>query len=155
MDDAARLDEIYHVIISVFVERGQAPHYTEIASRLGLSVEEGRQRLHELMAARLPNWLFPETDLIASFAPFNNLPTQYRVSVEGEQRWFAQCGLEALAITWMFPGKVVTVNAPCLDCGEPLSFAILDGVIKRADPSTIAFYVDLPIKQWYGNLPFA
>ena len=63
------------------------------------------------MAARLPNWLFPETDLIASFAPFNNLPTQYRISVDGEQKWFAQCGLESLAMTWMFPGKRVTVNA--------------------------------------------
>ena len=117
MDDAARLDEIYHVIISVFVERGQAPHYTEIASRLGISVEEGKRRLHELMATRLPNWLFPETDLIASFAPFNNLPTQYR--------------------------------------GEPLSVDVRDGVINRADPSDIVFYVDLPIKKWYGNLPFA
>jgi len=155
MDDTAQLDEIYHLIISVFVERGQAPHYTEIASQLRVSAEEGKRRLHALMASPLPNWLFPETDLIASFAPFNNLPTQYRVSVDGEQRWFAQCGLESLAITWVFPGKLVTVNAPCLDCGEPLSFDVVDGVIKRAEPSDIVFYVDLPIKQWHGNLPFA
>jgi hypothetical protein len=32
---------------------------------------------------------------------------------------------------------------------------LLDGVIQRADPEDIAFYVDLPIKKWYGNLPFA
>ena len=99
MNDAAQLDQTYHFIMSVFVERGQAPHFTEIASKFAVSAEEGKQRLHDLMAARLPNWLFPETDLIASFAPFNNLPTQYRVSVEGEQRWFAQCGLESLAMT--------------------------------------------------------
>jgi hypothetical protein len=155
MSDAARLDETYHFITSTFVERGQAPHFTEIASRFALSVEEGRQRLHDLMAARLPNWLFPDTDFIASFAPFNNLPTQYRISVEGAQRWFAQCGLESLAMTWVFPGKLVTVDAPCLDCGEPLSVDVLDGVIKRADPGDITFYVDLPIKKWYDNLPFA
>jgi len=152
---ANHLDETYHFIISVFVERGQAPHFTEIAAQFGIPAEEGKQRLHELMAARLPNWLFPETDLIASFAPFNNLPTQYRISVDGEQRWFAQCGLESLATTWMFPGKVVTVAAPCLDCGEPLRVDILDGEIKKADPAGIHFYVDLPIKKWYGNLPFA
>jgi len=58
-------------------------------------------------------------------------------------------------MTWMFPGKRVTVNAPCLDCGEPLSVELLDGVIQRAEPRDIAFYVDLPIKKWYGNLPFA
>jgi len=152
---AAQLDETYHYIISVLVERGQAPHFTEIAAQFGIPVEKGRRRLHELMAARLPNWLFPETDLIASFAPFNNLPTQYRISVDGEHKWFAQCGLESLAVTWMFPGKRVTVNAPCLDCGEPLRVEIVDGEIRNADPSDIHFYVDLPIKKWYGNLPFA
>jgi hypothetical protein len=155
MSDAAQLDETYHFIMAVFAERGQAPHYTEIASKFGVSVEEGRQRLRDLMATRLPNWLFPGTDLIASFAPFSNLPTQYRVSVGGEQRWFAQCGLESLAMSWVFPGKSVTVNAPCLDCGEPLSFDVRDGVIERAEPSAIAFYVDLPVKKWYENLPFA
>lgn len=152
---AAHLDETYHYIISVLVERGQALHFTEIAARFGIPVEEGRRRLHELMAARLPNWLFPETDLVASFAPFNNLPTQYRITVDGEQKWFAQCGLESLAMTWMFPRKRVTVNAPCLDCGEPLRVDILDGAIEKADPADIHFYVDLPIKKWYGNLPFA
>jgi hypothetical protein len=152
---AAHLDETYHYIISVLVERGQAPHFTEIAARFGIPAEEGRRRLHELMAARLPNWLFPETDLVASFAPFNNLPTQYRISVDGEQKWFAQCGLESLAMTWMFPGKRLTVNAPCLDCGEPIRVEILDGAIEKADPAAIHFYVDLPIKKWYANLPFA
>jgi hypothetical protein len=152
---ADHLDQTYHYILSTFVERGQAPHFTEVAAKFGIPVEEGKRRLHELMAARLPNWLFPETDLIASFAPFNNLPTQYRISVAGEQRWFAQCGLESLATTWMFPGKPVTVNAPCLDCGEPLRVDILDGEIKQAVPGDIHFYVDLPIKKWYGNLPFA
>jgi hypothetical protein len=152
---AARLDETYHFILSVLVERGQAPHFTELASKFGLSADEGRERLHELMAQRIPNWLFPETDLIASFAPFNNLPTQYRISVDGEQRWFAQCGLESLATTWMFPGRKVTADAPCLDCGEPLRVDIVDGEIQGAQPQDIHFYVDLPIKKWYGNLPFA
>ena len=152
---ANALDQTYHFITSVFVERGQAPHFTEIAAKFGIPVEEGKRRLHELMAARLPNWLFPETDLVASFAPFNNLPTQYRISVDGEQRWFAQCGLESLAPTWMFPGRRVTVDAPCLDCGAPLRVEIVDGEIKNADPAEIHFYVDLPIKKWYGNLPFA
>jgi hypothetical protein len=155
MDNAVRLNETYHFIISTLVERGNAPHFTEIAAEFGDAVEDGKQRLHDLIAAGLPNWLFPETDLIASFAPFNNLPTQYRVSVDGEQRWFAQCGLESLAITWLFLGKRVTVEAPCLDCGEPMEFSVCDGVIEEVEPEGIAFYVDLPIRKWYGNLPFA
>jgi hypothetical protein len=152
---AAHLDQTYHYILSTFVARGQAPHFTEIAAEFNVAPEEGRRRLHELMALRLPNWLFPETDFIVSFAPFNNLPTQYRIAVDGEQKWFGQCGLESLATTWMFPGKVVTIDAPCLDCGEPLHVEILDGEIRKAEPAEIHFYVDLPIKKWFGNLPFA
>ena len=49
-------------------------------------------------------WLHPETDYIASFPPLNSLPTQYRVTVRGEQKWFAQCGFEATSVTWLFPG---------------------------------------------------
>jgi hypothetical protein len=72
------------------IETGQAPHYTEIAAELNVPVEEGRKALHELLAAGVPGWLFPNTDLIASFAPFNNLPTQYRITIGGQQKWFGQ-----------------------------------------------------------------
>jgi hypothetical protein len=85
------LDKTYNVIITRLVETGQAPHYTEIASALGVSMEEGRRALHELMSAGvLGMWLFPDTDYISSFAPFSNLPTQYRLTIGGEQKWFAQ-----------------------------------------------------------------
>ncbi len=85
------LDKTYHVIIKSFVATGHAPHYTEIASELGMTVEEGRKTLHDLIAAGIPGtWLFPNTDYISSFAPFSNLPTQHRISVDGEQKWFGQ-----------------------------------------------------------------
>src|SRR2546429_7457270 len=64
-------------------------------------------------------WLHPETDYIASFPPLNNLPTQYRISARGEQRWFAQCGFEATSVTWLFPGETVRIDAPCLDLRRP------------------------------------
>jgi len=73
------------------VETGQAPHYIEIASGLGISIEEGRKVLHDLLTTPgIPGWLYPGTDYIASFAPFNNLPTQYRITIEEQQKWFGQ-----------------------------------------------------------------
>ena len=84
------LDRTYNIIMKRMVETGQAPHYTEIAAKLGVSMEEGRQALHALMAARIPGWLYPGTDIIVSFAPFNNLPTQYRITIDGQQKWFGQ-----------------------------------------------------------------
>ena len=85
------LDKTYNVIIKRMVKTGQAPHYTEIAAELGVPVEDGRKALHDLVAVGIPGiWLFPDTDYIGSFAPFSNLPTQYRITIDGEQKWFGQ-----------------------------------------------------------------
>jgi hypothetical protein len=90
VNELSRLEKTFHIIMSQMIETGQAPHYTEIAAQLGVPVEEGRKVLRELFAAGIPGWLFPNTDLIASFAPFNNLPTQYRITIDGQQKWFGQ-----------------------------------------------------------------
>jgi hypothetical protein len=82
---------VYGIILGRFVATGQAPHYTEIAVEAGVTVEEGRKALHDLIDAGIPAmWLYPETDLICSIAPFSNLPTPYRISVDGVQKWFGQ-----------------------------------------------------------------
>ena len=90
MSEPTALDKTFHIIMKRMVETGQAPHYTELAVELGVSPEEGRKALHELFSAGIPGWLFPNTDFITSFAPFNNLPTQYRITIDGQQKWFAQ-----------------------------------------------------------------
>ena len=90
MSESGKLDETFHIIMKRMVKTGQAPHYTEIAAELGVSPENGRRVLHNLFAAGVPGWLFPNTDLITSFAPFNNLPTQFRITIDGEQKWFGQ-----------------------------------------------------------------
>ena len=84
------LDQAFHFIMKRMVKTGQAPHYTEIARELKVPVEEGRKTLQALFAAGVPGWLHPGTDLISSFAPFNNLPTQYRLTIDGRQNWYGQ-----------------------------------------------------------------
>ena len=90
MVEMALLDKAFSNIMIRLVETGQAPHYTELALDLGLSVEEGRQTLHNLIATGIPAWLHPDTDYLVSFPPFNVLPNQYRITIRGEQKWFAQ-----------------------------------------------------------------
>jgi len=101
------------------------------------------------------NWLFPGTDLIASFAPFHGLPTPYRVSVDGRPGWYAQCGFEAVAVSFVFPGRTTIVDGACLDCGEPLRIVVRDGVIDAEEPRGLVGYVDVPFREWRANLPFA
>ena len=90
MSEPTVLDRTFHFIMQRMVETGQAPHYTEIAAELEFSPEEGRKNLHKLFRAGVAGWLYPNTDYIVSFAPFNNLPTQFRITIDGEQNWFGQ-----------------------------------------------------------------
>lgn len=91
MPDANELDQAFHFIMETFVKRGDAPHYTEIARKFGVMPDEGKRLLHDLVnTGIMAMWLHPGTDVIASFAPFSNLPTQYRITVEGQQKWFGQ-----------------------------------------------------------------
>ncbi len=91
MSSQTVLDKTYQIIIKRMVKTGQAPHYTEIAAKLKIPVGDGRKALHDLVSVGIPGiWLFPDTDYIGSFAPFSNLPTQYRITIDGEQKWFGQ-----------------------------------------------------------------
>ena len=83
------LDRAYATVTATMIETGQAPHHTELARALGVPMERGRELVHELMAVTF-GWAHPGTDYVASWPPFNNQPTQYRVSVDGRQSWFGQ-----------------------------------------------------------------
>ena len=85
-----QLDRVYHFIMETFVQQGRAPHFVQIARALSMQPEQGKTLLHELMKTGLPGWLHPNTDLIASLAPFNNLPNHYFISIDGQQKWFGQ-----------------------------------------------------------------
>lgn len=147
------LDRTHHVILETFVSTGHAPDHAAIAAALGVPPEEGLRVLHELVATGMPIWLRPGTDSIASCAPFNEVPTPYRVTVDGVPGWYAQCGFEALAMTWVFPGRTVQVDAPCPHCGEPVHVAVRDGVLLDPEPREIVCYVDLPFREWARSWP--
>src|SRR5512145_1293292 len=78
MADPLLTDRMFQHIMRGLVDRGVAPHYAEFARALGLSVEEGRRLLLDVMHAYPIGWLHPETHYIASFPPLNSQPTQYR-----------------------------------------------------------------------------
>ncbi len=41
------------------------------------------------MESGYPGWV-DEDDNIVTICPLSNLPNQYRISVDGEQKWFGQ-----------------------------------------------------------------
>jgi hypothetical protein len=59
-----------------------------------------------------------------------------------------------LAVSWLFPGKEVRIDATCLDCLEPMSLRIRDGEILEAVPATLVGHqnaVPAPGVEW-GDL---
>lgn len=91
MPKSSQMDRTFHIIMEKIIATGQAPHYTEIAAGLDVTPAEGRKALRKLFSTLgFPGWLYPKTDTIVSFAPFNNLPTHYRLTIDGEQKWFGQ-----------------------------------------------------------------
>ncbi len=90
MNEPTFADRTFHIIMKRMVETGQAPHFTEIAADLGVSMEAGRKALHALIDIGFGGWLYPGTDIIVSMAPFHNLPNQYRITIDGQQKWFSQ-----------------------------------------------------------------
>ncbi|HXG36052.1 MAG TPA: hypothetical protein VNL15_03690 [Dehalococcoidia bacterium] len=90
MADLPTLDRAFHTIMQSFIQTGRAPHYTELARSMNASPEEGRQLLHEVIDTGYPMGLVPDTDYILSCAPFSNLPNHCPVTIDGEQKWYAQ-----------------------------------------------------------------
>ncbi len=90
MADSMLAQEAYTAIVRHFVDTGRAPHYTELAELLGLKPAEARDLQREAAEAAVGCWIVQDTDYIESWAPFSNVPTQYLVTLEGEQKWYGQ-----------------------------------------------------------------
>ena len=83
---------VHNTVLRHFVETGRAPHYTELAEPLGVMPGQARTILREttLESPFSFAWLTPDTDYVASWAPFSNLPNHNLISVEGVQKWYGQ-----------------------------------------------------------------
>jgi len=60
-----------------------------------------------------------------------------------------------LAVSWLFPGKTIQVDAPCLDCGSPIRVKMKDGVVQNAEPEGIMGYTSVPFRDWFKDLPYS
>jgi Alkylmercury lyase len=147
MTDDRLLARTAHAMLTHFVETGRAPHFTELALTLQVAPP---QALEAQWAVLEPwgGWMLPQSDYVASFSPFSNIPTQYRISVDGEQRWYGQCGLESLAASWLFPGREVRIDARCLDCAEPITVRMRDGELLEVTPETAVGHANHPTPAW-------
>jgi len=89
--DENMVQTAYTSILESFIQTGRAPHYTELGNTLGMGPEQAKDLQREAAKAGLGAcFLLDDTGYIESFGPFYNLANHYRVTVEGEQKWYAQ-----------------------------------------------------------------
>ena len=90
MADGRSAQQAYTSILRHLIRTGRAPHYTELAQILAVGPEAAKDLQREAAKSGVGCWVVEDTDYIESWAPFYNVPTQYRVTVEGEQKWYGQ-----------------------------------------------------------------
>lgn len=90
MADANLVQQTYTTIQKHFMQTGRAPHYTELAAELKITPDEAKDLQQEAAKAGVGCWVSHDTDYIASWAPFSNIPTQYFVTIGDKQVWYAQ-----------------------------------------------------------------
>jgi hypothetical protein len=49
----------------------------------------------------------------------------------------------------------VTVDFPCLDCGEPLRIVLRDGKLLNEEAAAYAAYVSVPFWKWFEDVGHA
>jgi hypothetical protein len=146
--DSELVQRTYTTILQHMVDQGWAPHYTQLATEFDISTEQARLAVNAAAGAGIGCWTSPGTDQVGSWAPFNNTPTQYLVSVDGERKWFGQCGLEVNAIRWMFPGKEVLVETRDLATAELIRVRYRDEEILEITPDTTVGHINNPMWKW-------
>ena len=92
MDDNPQIQKAYTTVLNYFIKHGRAPHYVELSKLLDTDIDETRLLIRDTAAAApiASCWLSHDTDYIESWAPFSNVPTHNRISVDGEQKWYGQ-----------------------------------------------------------------
>lgn len=55
---------------------------------------------------------------------------------------------------WLFPGKTIRVEAPCLDCGEAMVVEMKDEEILLVDPDTMVGYTSAEVGGEASTRPF-
>lgn len=132
----------------LFVELGRSPTAGEVASGLGIPVEEAREgwrRLHDGHALVLD----PATGDLRMANPFSAVPTPFRVSAAGRD-WFANCGWDAFGIGAALHVESV-IHTECADCATPLEIRVRDG---RPDDADLVFHVLVPAIEWWQDIGF-
>ncbi|OHU53772.1 alkylmercury lyase family protein [Mycobacteroides chelonae] len=79
--------------------------------------------------------------------PFAAFENHYRIAVNGVEQWFAECAVEACAISGQFPGQEVVVTSVCRQTKQPVRLTGRDGVLIDFEPETLRVHLGYPLRE--------
>lgn len=161
----ARSRDIRQRIMDQVRRSGTAPTIAELRAQFQLSDEELSADLRDLEGAicvarqdaeHADSPVFQDEPLadpqpalgeIVYARPFATFPNHYRISVDGQQRWFAECAVEACAISGQFPGSEVVVESVCRQTKVPVRLVGRDGILLDFAPKTLRVHLGYPLRE--------
>jgi hypothetical protein len=136
--------ELRHRIYGRLAATGRAPSVAEVGELVG-GPAEAAHRLRRLHDAHMI--VLDEDGEIRMALPFSARPSEH-VVVSGEQRWWANCAWDSLAIPAAL-GCDAAVEAVWLETGEPVDIAVRGGELEGPD-GFVHFVV--PAGHWWDDI---
>lgn len=162
---STRARAIRHRIMDQVRSTGTAPTIAELRAQFALSDHELDADLRDLEGAiciarqdeehagspvfqdePLATPQPPSGELVYA-RPFATFENHYRITVDGAQGWFAECAVEACAISGQFPGSVVVVDSVCRQTGQPVRLIGRDGILLDYEPKTLRVHLGYPLRD--------
>jgi Alkylmercury lyase len=145
---AMEANDVRVEIYSGFIERARPPMPVDIATKLGVEIEEveaALRRLHDDDVIVLA----PGTHFVWLAHPFSAQASPFRVRAR-DRLWDAICIWDALGIFAVLeaPG---TMTTSCPDCGEPLELKVEDGQLATSD---YIVHHGVPARRWYEDVGY-
>jgi hypothetical protein len=127
-------NDLRKAILTAFAEGGSAPSVHEIAHTLARSVREVVEGCRKLAADDLMVWKEDEARILSVY-PFSAVPTAHQVLIDGHNRLYAMCAIDALGIPFMLD-QGARIRSTCFFCQQPVTVEVHGGSLQRAFPLT-------------------
>lgn len=152
-------------IMTEIMSRGTAPTMAELLAEFAMSKAEMARLMRDLEGAicvalqdeehaGAPTFqdevlIEPQPPLgeLVYARPFAAFRNHYAVTVAGQQNWYAECAVEACAISGQFPGSEVIVDSVCRQTKAPVRLVGRDGFLVDYTPRTWRVHLAYPVRE--------
>jgi len=105
--------------------------------------------IHEFMGQKLPDdCVLPEVGEIFYARPFANFKNQHQIHGDGEQKWYGECPVECMTISYLFPDKDVIVKSIAHDSNEIVEIIGRNGRLLDYSPKSLRVFWGRPFGEW-------